>query len=87
MKIKGEKYRGEKRMKRSDLGGENNIGVSSVELSLVGLVILSLLDDFQGLNAPNLESNFLADSFVAGVKDSGQSSWGLESYARHKNFK
>ena len=66
-------------MKGPYLAGKNDVGIPGVELSLVGLVILSLLDDLQGLNAPNLESNLLADSFVAGVKDSGQSSWGLES--------
>ncbi len=62
----------------ANLGLEDDVRVSSVELALIALLSWRLLDNLQLLNAPDLDADFLASAFEAVVEDSGHSGGGLE---------
>ena len=51
-----------------------------MQLAIVRLVPGGLLDNLQGLDAPDLQSKLLTNALEAGVKDSGKSRRWLESF-------
>ena len=68
-----------KKPQKTNLGLENDVGITLVELALVAVLIRGFLDDLQLLHTPDLKTRLLTDTLVAGVENGGQTLGRLES--------